>query len=459
MKKFFYFKNTATAVLFVSTFLIATFWAVDFRSLLGLIVFLLFAVLFLVSVLDRHHLSTTDDELRDAQNTAAKLRRDLDVSEATNRAKDAFLLNFSNDIRPPILATGRLTDQARENVADPAKLLDCLDQIAASNAQARAIVEGIFDVAHWSEGNLEIHPEPTDLRRCEDEFLPIVKALAARNHVAIRVDLADVVHPCVRADSHRLNHALVNVLANAVQFSETDGTVRYTVLEKPGEKRGTSIYEFIVEDHGSGMAPEFAEKAFDAFAREPGKNGPDTGGTGLGLAITKRFVEAMGGTASLTSELGKGTTVTLRIPFETCSVRAVRAADHKAGVPATPKSSRILLVEDNALNREIVTDLLSSEGLEVETAENGAMAVGLVGKKGPDYYDAVLMDLQMPIMDGYEATHAIRELFPGRHLPIIALSANVFDEDRKKSFAAGMDDHLPKPFDRADLMEILKRYS
>lgn len=459
MKKFYYFKNTLTAVLFVTAFMAATFWAVDFRSLLGLVVFLLFAVLFLVSILDRHHLSTTDDELRDALKTAEKLRSDLAVSEASIRAKNAFLSSVANDIRLPLHASARLVEQAKESVDDRTKLLDSLDRLSASNAQLRAIMGGLFDLSRADDGKIEIDPEPTDLRRCEDEFLSIVKALAARDHIAVRVDLADVTHPCVKADTRRLNHAILNLLSNAVKYSEPDGTVRYTVLEKPGPRRGTSTYEFIVEDHGLGMSPEFAEKAFDAFTRGPAREGRKDEGVGLGLAITKKYAEAMGGTVTVESEPGKGSTFTIRVPLEICSQRTVRA--HDKADPAKSGSTenrRILLVEDNALNREMAVDLLAAEGIDVETAENGALAVGLVGKKGPDYYRAILMDLQMPIMDGYEATRAIRELFPGRHIPIVALSANVFSEPREKSFAAGLDDHIAKPLDPADLKEILGRY-
>ena len=261
-------------------------------------------------------------------------------------------------------------------------------------------------------------------------------------------------------DFSHTERVLVNIITNAIKYTPEGGKVDVSVCELDEEKDGKPLYRFTVADNGQGMSEEFQQQMYEEFSREKNTTQSGVVGTGLGLALSRSLVDLMGGRISCESRLGEGTTFTIDLPFE---IRDPEQAEEIESDGETTGFSlggkRILLVEDNEMNMEIATELLEDEGALVYGVENGLEAVNEVKKKHAKYYDCILMDIQMPVMNGYEATKAIRELPPHEyHIPIIAVSANAFEEDRQKSLAAGMDDHIAKPIDVKVLKETLARY-
>ncbi len=271
----------------------------------------------------------------------------------------------------------------------------------------------------------------------------------------------DAFHEHILVDKTRFSRVLLNLGTNAIKYTQSGGQVRLTATQLEREEGDTRYYQFTVSDNGMGMSEEFQQHMFEEFAREVNTTTSGIQGTGLGLSVTKAFVDIMGGTIRCESKLGQGTTFTVVFPM---AVReeAAEEADRDASQndpSAKLKGKRVLLVEDNELNREIATDILQDEaGLIVETAEDGTVAVDLMRKMGANYVDFILMDIQMPYMNGYDATKAIRAMYPNQHIPIIALSANAFAEDRQKSLEAGMDDHIEKPIEVAHLFAAMSRF-
>jgi CheY-like chemotaxis protein len=259
----------------------------------------------------------------------------------------------------------------------------------------------------------------------------------------------------------RLNQVVINVVSNAVKYTPSGGSVMVDITQIPSEREGYGLYQIVIKDTGIGMSAEYQQHLFDEFSRERTSTVSKQQGTGLGLAITKRIVDMMEGSIDVESKVGEGSKFTIRIPMRIQenpeAVEQVRFA-HSEQESISFEGFKVLVVEDNELNLEISKDILESAGVVVESAEDGSIAVERLKEKGPDYYDCILMDIQMPVMDGFEATREIRKMFPDKRIPIIALSANAFDEDRRKSFEAGMDGHLAKPIVIAQLEDSLKKY-
>ena len=258
-----------------------------------------------------------------------------------------------------------------------------------------------------------------------------------------------------------MNQVIINVVSNAVKYTPSGGSVLVDISEIPSDREGYGMYQFIIQDTGIGMSPEYLQHLFDEFSRERTSTVSKQQGTGLGLAITKRIVDMMEGSINVESKVGEGSKFTICIPLRIQenpeAVEQVRFV-HSEREIISFEGFRVLVVEDNDLNLEISRDVLENAGIVVESAADGSVAVELLKEKGPDYYDCILMDIQMPVMDGFEATRVIRNLFPDKRIPIIALSANAFDEDRRKSIEAGMDGHLSKPIVIAQLEDALKKF-
>ena len=259
----------------------------------------------------------------------------------------------------------------------------------------------------------------------------------------------------------RLNQVLINIASNAVKYTPSGGFVSVDVRQVKSDREGYGMYEFVVSDTGIGMSEEYQKHLFNEFSRERTSTVSKQQGTGLGLAISKRIIDMMEGTIEVKSEVGRGSTFTIRVPLRLQehpeSVEQVRFG-HSEKESISFEGFKVLVVEDNDLNLEISRDILESAGIIVESAPDGSVAVELLKKNGPDYYGCILMDIQMPVMDGFESTRTIRSMFPDKHIPIIALSANAFDEDRHKSLEAGMDGHLSKPIVVAQLEDALKKF-
>lgn len=385
----------------------------------------------------------------------------LEKAELANKAKSAFLFNMSHDIRTPLNAMIGFTDMAVKNIDDKTKALDCLDKSKMASEHLLSLINDVLDMSRIESGKVELDLNPVDLSRDGEGYVPILKSLADKKNVDFKYVRRDIQNNFVYVDFLRMNQVLINVVSNAIKYTPSGGLVTVEVSQIPSDRKGYGMYQFVVSDTGIGMSSEYQLHLFDEFSRERTSTVSKLQGTGLGLAITKRIVDMMEGTIEVESIVGKGSKFTIRVPLRLQenpeSVEQVRFA-YSEQEPVSFVGFKVLVVEDNRLNLEISKDILESAGISVESAEDGSIAVERLKEKGADYYDCILMDIQMPVMDGFEATREIRKMFPDKRIPIIALSANAFDEDRRKSIEAGMDGHLAKPIVLAQLEDSLKKF-
>ena len=385
----------------------------------------------------------------------------LEKAELANKAKSAFLFNMSHDIRTPLNAMIGFTDMAVKNIDDKAKALDCLNKSKLSSEHLLSLINDVLDMSRIESGKVELDLNPVNLGENSEDYVPMLRSLAEKKNVHFDFAQHDIQNRYVYVDFLRLNQVVINVVSNAVKYTPSGGSVTVDISQIPSEREGYGLYQIVIKDTGIGMSAEYQQHLFDEFSRERTSTVSKQQGTGLGLAITKRIIDMMEGSIEVDSKVGEGSKFTIRIPMRIQEhpedVEQVRFA-HSEQEPVSFEGFKILVVEDNELNLEISKDILESAGVVVESAEDGSIAVERLKEKGPDYYDCILMDIQMPVMDGFEATREIRKMFPDKRIPIIALSANAFDEDRRKSFEAGMDGHLAKPIVIAQLEDALKKY-
>ena len=378
----------------------------------------------------------------------------LEKAELANKAKSAFLFNMSHDIRTPLNAMIGFTDMAVKNIDDKAKALDCLSKSKLSSEHLLSLINDVLDMSRIESGKVELDLNPVNLNENGEDYVPMLRSLAEKKNVHFEFSLHDITNAYVYVDFLRMNQVIINVVSNAVKYTPSGGSVTVDVCQIPSDREGFGLYQFVIQDTGIGMSAEYQQHLFDEFSRERTSTVSKQQGTGLGLAITKRIIDMMEGSIEVESKVGEGSKFTIRIPMRIQehpeNVEQVRFA-HSEEEPVSFEGFKILVVEDNELNLEISKDILESAGVVVESAEDGSIAVERLKEKGPDYYDCILMDIQMPVMDGFEATRTIRKMFPDKRIPIIALSANAFDEDRRKSLEAGMDGHLAKPIVIAQL--------
>ncbi len=390
----------------------------------------------------------------------AELTLAIDKAESANRSKQNFLFNISHDIRTPMNAIIGFTDLAEQNIDDREKVCDYLDKIMISSRHLLSLINDVLDMSRIENGKINIENVPV----CITEQMEVVKDVVASDikakgliYVEKTENLEDIY---AYADALHVNRVLMNILGNAVKFTPEGGTITYTMRERKSDHEGYAYYDFVIEDTGIGMSKEFLEHIFEQFAREKSSTVSRTQGTGLGMSITKSLVDLMGGEISVQSELGKGSRfiVTLEFKLTTKDVVDGNAAGKLTHTGADMTGHRVLLVEDNDLNMEIAVAMLEAAGFEIDTAGDGSEALERIRTLPADYYDLIFMDIQMPMMNGYEATRAIRALEdPDKaRIPIIAMTANAFDEDKRAAFAAGMNGHIAKPIDVNELNRVLK---
>ena len=386
-------------------------------------------------------------------------------AEARDRAKSAFLSSISHDIRTPMNAIIGYIELAKRLDIKDDTLRKYISKMEASSRHLLALITDVLEMSRIESGKIELEPVPVDLVAVFDELGDLFAAQMLEKSLDFRTDVSRISHRRVLCDRSRFNRILLNLVGNAWKFTPAGGRIAVTLIENPSSREGEGIYELRVKDTGLGISREFLKRVFDPFERERTSSADDAEGTGLGMPITKRIVELMKGTISVESEKGKGTEFIIRLtlPFapEQSSEDEGTAKEpvRDAGIPPDFSSMRILLAEDNEFNREIAFTILSQSGFAVDQAENGQIAVEKVLRGGPGFYSAILMDVHMPVMDGYTATRTIRAMaLPGmRRIPIIALSANAFETDVKEALAAGMDAHLAKPIRIPQLLKTLER--
>ena len=391
-------------------------------------------------------------------NIDAQMKRETEyqrhMAEARTRARNDFLANMSHDIRTPMNAIVGYTNIAKGNMNDPGTVTNALEKIGSSSHYLLSLINDILDISKIESGKMQINPGPCDLgnifRRIED-----ITALQAKNKSLILTYRHESVrHYRVNADELRIEQVLVNIISNAIKYTPAGKTVDLIAEEEPAEGN-RYLYRFIVRDTGIGISEEYLPHIFESFTREEKSTVNRIQGTGLGLAITAKVVELMGGTISVKSTLGEGSEFTVELELESLDTEENDAKPEQDSIDLS--GCRVLLVEDNEINAEIAQVILSQYGIETDRAENGQEGVRQVQEHGEGYYDAVLMDIQMPVMNGYEATRAIRALEGDSYqtLPIIAMSANAYDEDIQDSLAAGMNAHIAKPYNPEDLLKLL----
>ena len=379
----------------------------------------------------------------------------LSAAEEASKAKTFFLSNMSHDIRTPLNAIIGYTTLANGEGVTLEEKSGYIDKIGIAGRQLLDIVNDVLDMSRIESGKFILEPTCVNLENCAREVCDLVRVqLEAKK---IRLSLScDISHKWVLCDKVMMDRAVMNLLCNAGKFTEENGSVSLQLKELAG-REGTGRYEIRIKDTGIGMSREFVERLFVPFERERTSTVSKIQGTGLGLAITKSIVDMMGGDISVQTEKGKGTEFTITVDFplaepaeEICSCE---------GEEVSFEGLRALLVEDNMINMEIAQMLLDQAGFVIETAENGKIALEMTAASEPGYYDVILMDIQMPVMDGYTAAQAIRALpDPGlAGIPIIAMTANAFQEDIKKAEEAGMNGHIAKPLDIPDMKATLQR--
>ena len=405
------------------------------------------------------HLTQVNDELRQAQDIAAEA---LQSAERASKAKTDFLANMSHDIRTPMNAIIGITTLMKNELHQPEKLAEHLGKLESSGQLLLGIINDILDMSRIESGKTTLNEEKMNLPQQISQLDSIIRQQAGQRRQTFTVE-THLQHENVLADPNRLNRVLMNILSNAVKYTPTGGHIRFEVDELPRNEH-YARYRFVVQDDGIGMSEAYQKTLFDPFTREERSGTNKVQGTGLGMAITKSIVDLMGGSIGVESATGKGTRfeVVLEFPIDA-------EADHAQQVQALPEEAeetsplcgmKFLCAEDNAINAEILEMLLEANGASCTICSNGQEIVDAFASVKPGDYDMILMDVQMPVMDGLEATRRIRsgENPLGRIIPILAMTANAFLEDMQKSREAGMDEHLSKPVDIAALEQTVKRF-
>ncbi len=403
-------------------------------------------------------LDTVNAELARAQARETEhrtmLRGALSQAEAANVAKNAFLSNMSHDIRTPMNAVVGYAELIRAHLGETDRVRTYAERVLDASHQLLDVVNETLEISRMEAGHVQLVSAECSLAAVIDRVERDFREAAERRDITLKADVSALAHDRVTVDVVRLTHLLSQLVDNAVKYSPAHSTVRLTAEEVPGGAGGFSTFRFVVADQGIGMEPAFMERMFLPFERENNTTASGVQGTGLGLTIVRNTLDLMQGTLAVESEPGRGSVFTV-----TLTLRAVQ--DEGDGLRRAPRRAgavrSVLLVEDNELNSEIARCLLEDAGYTVEVAENGQVAVDMIAEADGSTYDLVLMDIQMPVMDGYAATRAIRALpDPLRAtVPIIAVSANAFSEDRRRSLESGMDAHLAKPLDIGRLQELI----
>ena len=405
------------------------------------------------------HLTQVNDELRQAQDIAAEA---LQSAERASKAKTDFLANMSHDIRTPMNAIIGITTLMKNELHQPEKLAEHLGKLENSGQLLLGIINDILDMSRIESGKTTLNVEKMNLPQQISQLDSIIRQQAGQRRQTFTVN-THLQHENVLADPNRLNRVLMNILSNAVKYTPTGGHIRFEVDELPRNEH-YARYRFIVQDDGIGMSKAYQKTLFDPFTREERSGTNKVQGTGLGMAITKNIVDLMGGSINVESTTGKGTRfeVVLEFPVdaEADAVPEAQVLPEEEEETSPLSGMKFLCAEDNAVNAEILEMLLEANGASCTICSNGQEIVDAFASVQPGEYDMILMDVQMPVMDGLEATRRIRsgENPLGRIIPILAMTANAFLEDMQKSREAGMDEHLSKPVDIAALEQTVKRF-
>ena len=398
----------------------------------------------------------TEEKKRELKQEEA-LRQEKIKAEKANEAKSIFLFNMSHDIRTPINAIVGYSQLMKKELTNP-KLVHYQEMIEQSSKLLLSIINNVLDMARVESGKMELDENYNVVGNILQVVCDAFEGEATRKNIEITRNIS-VKHKHVMVDATKMQEILSNLISNAIKYTPEDGHVSIDIQELECEREGYVLFQTKVSDTGIGMSEDFLPSLFELFTRERNTTLSKIPGTGLGMAIVKNLVDLMNGSIEVESELGKGSTFTITIPHKIANKDYTnRNIESSHELDIDFKGKRILLAEDNELNAEITTTILSEMGFEVKTVEDGILCVNEIQHQPANAYDLILMDIQMPNMDGYKATHCIRHLSQPEkaNIPIIAMSANAFEEDKKKAFDVKMNDYITKPIDFQKMEEVLK---
>ena len=386
-----------------------------------------------------------------------EIRKSAEKARKANEAKTRFLFNMSHDIRTPMNAIVGFSGLLEKSIHDEKKSLDYIKKIRVSSDILLTIINQVLEMARIESGKITLSSESVNIREMVEAMNTVFESSLTKKSLEYQCSL-NVVHDQILCDKTKMEEIILNVVSNSIKYTNPHGKITVSIDELDSEDEKNANYKVVVEDNGIGMSQDYLPHIFEEFSREHTSTETRVAGTGLGLPIVKSLVDRMGGTIEVESEEGKGTRFIMKFSFPVSLENQVREKEKQNIPDITEKleGKRILLAEDNELNAEIAETVLEETGIKVKHVEDGIQCIEELKKMPEKYYDVILMDVQMPNMDGYTATQRIRDLDASRaEIPIIAMTANAYDEDRRKAQEAGMDGFLAKPLDVDEMMRLL----
>ena len=386
-----------------------------------------------------------------------EIRKSAEKARKANEAKTRFLFNMSHDIRTPMNAIVGFSGLLEKSIHDEKKSLDYIKKIRVSSDILLTIINQVLEMARIESGKITLNSESVNIREMVEAMNTVFESSLTKKSLEYQCSL-NVVHDQILCDKTKMEEIILNVVSNSIKYTNPHGKITVSIDELDSEDEKNANYKVVVEDNGIGMSQDYLPHIFEEFSREHTSTETRVAGTGLGLPIVKSLVDRMGGTIEVESEEGKGTRFIMKFSFPVSLENQVREKEKQNIPDITEKleGKRILLAEDNELNAEIAETVLEETGIKVKHVEDGIQCIEELKKMPEKYYDVILMDVQMPNMDGYTATQRIRDLDDSRaEIPIIAMTANAYDEDRRKAQEAGMDGFLAKPLDVDEMMRLL----
>ena len=426
-------------------------WVTMTQKLWGLLISVLIA--FIVMII---YLQFKMRRYRDALHEKELEKAVLEAKNA-NEAKTRFLFNMSHDIRTPMNAIIGFSELLEKHIDEKDKAIDYLGKIKSSSNFLLSLINYVLEMARIESGKLVLKKEVGCVTDLIESLIDVFEPGVKKKFITYSCE-TDIQHKYVIGDETKIREIFINIIGNSVKYTPEGGKISVSVKEEPFEKENYIAYRIIVEDNGIGMSKEYLPHIFEEFSREHTSTESKVTGTGLGLPIVKSLIDMMGGTIEVESELGCGTKMNVVLPFELASEKQIleEKQKEKEKISDSILGKRVLLAEDNELNAEIAMTVLKENGLKAERAANGKQCMEMLKKMPEDYYDMILMDIQMPEMDGYEATKLIRNLDDARaDIPIVAMTANAFEEDRQKALESGMNAHVSKPVDMNMLFKVM----
>lgn len=386
-----------------------------------------------------------------------EIRKSAEKARKANEAKTRFLFNMSHDIRTPMNAIVGFSGLLEKSIHNEKKSLDYIKKIRVSSDILLTIINQVLEMARIESGKITLSSESVNIREMVEAMNTVFESSLTKKSLEYQCSL-NVVHDQILCDKTKMEEIILNVVSNSIKYTNPHGKITVSIDELDSEDEKNADYKVVVEDNGIGMSQDYLPHIFEEFSREHTSTETRVAGTGLGLPIVKSLVDRMGGTIEVESEEGKGTRFIMKFSFPVSLENQVREKEKQNIPDITEKleGKRILLAEDNELNAEIAETVLEETGIKVKHVEDGIQCIEELKKMPEKYYDVILMDVQMPNMDGYTATQRIRDLDDSRaEIPIIAMTANAYDEDRRKAQEAGMDGFLAKPLDVDEMMRLL----